>query len=100
MSAKIVSLPFRPNQRRMNGRAYFWKWGRAYHIEGLDPDVICEVAQPAGLKHGPVESKRGGRITRDLVCLPPDETKKRRELSEAFLKQPVVHFAADEDTDR
>jgi hypothetical protein len=82
----------------MDGRAYFKKWARTYRLENLDPDVI-EERRPSGLKRGTAESKLGGRITRDLTSLSPEEVAQRRNLSEEFLKQPPVRFTADEHVD-
>jgi hypothetical protein len=82
-----------------DGRAYFRKWAAAYRIEGLDPDAVSEKPLPANLKRGAAESKLGGRITRDLKRLERQETERRRELSEEFLKRPARHFAADEHAD-
>lgn len=81
--------------RMIDGRAYFKKWAKAYRLENLDPDVISED-RLTGLKHGPAESKLGGRITRDLKRLLPEEIARRRKVSEEFLKQPPIHFPADE----
>jgi hypothetical protein len=83
----------------MDGRAYFRKWAKEYRLENLAPDVI-EEHRLVGLKHGAAESKLGGRITRDLKRLLPDEIARRRKISEAFLKQPPVDFPADDCTDR
>jgi hypothetical protein len=81
----------------MNGRQYFAKWEREFDVAGVAPDVVQEGEPPAKVKRGPVESKLGGRITRDLKYLSPDGTVQRRELSEGFLKQPVERVPGEVD---
>lgn len=99
MPGKIIQRSRRTRiGRMMDGRAYFKKWAKEYRLENLDPDVL-EEHRLTGLKRGPAESKLGGRITRDLKHLLPEETARRRKVSEEFLKQPPVHFPADEQPD-
>ncbi len=81
----------------MTGREYFDEWGRRLCLTGLDPDVIQHAADRTEVQHGPAESKLGGRITRDLKQLPPEDSAQRKELSEAFLKQPVEHVRDEEE---
>lgn len=72
----------------MKGSEYFRVWAQRLGINDYSK-------QPEGLKVGAVESKLGGRITRDLTRLSPEETAKRRRESEEFLKQPVQHVRAE-----
>jgi hypothetical protein len=94
--SKVIKLPSRVRRgSRMNdGRAYFKKLASEYHIDGLDPDAIADKPLPR-LKRGPAESKRGGRITRDLKRVEPNEAAEHREQSEEFLKRPAHDFPAD-----
>ena len=80
----------------MNGRQYFAKLARQMHLAGLHPDDVQRL-DPLDLKRGPLKSKLGGRITIDLKRLAPEETDRRRKLSEEFLKQPVERVPAEED---
>lgn len=82
----------------INGRDYFKKYERELQIEGLPADAI-EKLDRRELQEGLAESKRGGRITRDLKVLSADETAERRERSEKFLQRPPRRVAAEEDSD-
>jgi len=94
--SKVIKLSSRGRRgSRMNdGRAYFKKLASEYHIDDLDPDVIADKPLPR-LKRGSAESKRGGRITRDLKRVEADEAAEHREQSEEFLKRPARDFPAD-----
>lgn len=85
----------RDRKQPMKGRDYFRKWACQLNIETMDPDAIQELP-PLDVKHGERKSKLGGRITRDLKRLSPEEVAERRRLSEEFLKQPVEHVPAEE----
>ena len=85
--------PFRG--RKVNGRDYFLRAERELHIENLDAASVQEKSNSGGLPRGPSESRVGGRITRDLKRLSPEETAERRRRSEEFLKRPATDFPAE-----
>lgn len=84
-------------EHRMTGRAYLDEWARRLGIDELDPAAIHEELEPLELRHGPTESRLGGRLTRNLRRLSPAEIEERRQRSEAFLTRPAQRFPADEE---
>lgn len=82
----------------MSGRDYFERLAQELRIEALDPSDIAHL-EPLELKRGAAESKLGGRITRDLTRLSPEETEEQRRKSEELLKQPVRRFPAEDHSD-
>jgi len=95
--AKLTKLSRHAGKRdrMINGREYFGKYEREMHIDSMPADKV-EQLDSSGLKRGASESKRGGRITRDLKKLPPEETASRRRRSEAFLKKPAQHVPSED----
>ena len=91
------SPTLRPRRRArvINGREYFRKYEREMRIDELSADAV-EQLEDAGLKDGPVFSKAGGNIARDLKMLSPEETASRRKRSEAFLKRPTRRVPAED----
>ena len=90
----------RDRRRDMSGRAYFEELERKLNIDGLDPEAVREAEHTKpGLKRGTAESRVGGRITRDLKRLSPEETEERRERSEAFLRQPAREVPGEQPAD-
>jgi len=76
---------------------YFDEWARRLRIDGLDAAELHEKLEPlTNLEHGPTSSRLGGRITKDLKRLSPEEFDARRRQSERFLKRPAETFPADE----
>jgi hypothetical protein len=97
--ARTLRAVVRREGPAMNGRQYFAKWEREFKVAGVPPDVVQEAKPPTQVKRGPVESKLGGRITRDLKYLSPDDAVQRRELSEGFLKQPAESVPGEAEDD-
>lgn len=80
----------------MNGREYFKEAAQKLGISGLDPVAVQNSAKSEKLKPGNHESRVGGRITRNLKRLTPEQTADRRRRSERFLKQPAESFPAED----
>lgn len=81
-----------PAPETLNGREYFREAERELGIEDADPDAVSETAPEL-----PAPSPLGGDLThRDTTQLDDSETKRRELASEEFLKQPAVHFPAEE----
>lgn len=81
----------------VNGRRYFAEWARRLNLDSLDPDAVQNLPS-ADLKTGPTASRRGGKVMIDLIRLSPEEIAERRRLSEEFLKQPVEHVPAEDES--
>jgi hypothetical protein len=79
----------------MNGREYFRQLAKQLRIERLDPSQITHL-EPLKLRRGAAESKLGGRITRDLRRLSPEETAEQRQKSEELLGKPERRFPAED----
>jgi hypothetical protein len=100
MAPKLRSIsyrtagPVRDRLGAMTGREYFSKLSADLRLDGLDPTDIVDLEQ-GPLKTGPVESRLGGRIARDLTRLTPDQVVERRLKSEELLQQPRRDFPAE-----
>ncbi|HEX8086254.1 MAG TPA: hypothetical protein VF529_18335 [Solirubrobacteraceae bacterium] len=79
----------------MSGRDYFDARARELKIDGLDPSQVAALG-PLKLKVGAAESRVGGKITRDLKRLSPEEAAEHRRKADELLSKPPRHFPAED----
>lgn len=82
--------------RTMNGREYFRKLAADEKLDRLNAAEVSELP-PLELKKGPVESRLGGRIARDLKALTPEETAQQHAKADKLVNHPRRSFPAEED---